>query len=240
MAHASENTHWYDKDGNPVYTVKAKSGADRNTTLADARKLDLKPGVTTIIGLMASPALDMWKQEQLLMAALTTTRLEDESEAEFISRIKQSAKEQSEKARDLGTAIHAKVQCGFEGMIAYKDDDYYLSSFQELAEKTGITFWNCEQSFATDKYGGKIDLICDDYIIDVKTTSKPLEGLKTWDSHALQLSAYRRQGKQKCGILYVNSESAESKLIMLEEKDLERGYKMFMNLVDLYYNKTGL
>ena len=74
--HASDGQHWYDSEGNPVYTVKAKNGNDRNATLADARKMNLKPGVTTIINLMASPALNAWIAEQLLMSALTTTRRE--------------------------------------------------------------------------------------------------------------------------------------------------------------------
>ena len=47
---ASESSHWYTREGAPKYTVEAKNGNPRNTTLADARKLNLVPSVTTIIG----------------------------------------------------------------------------------------------------------------------------------------------------------------------------------------------
>ncbi len=239
--HAKESGHWYDQDGKDAYTIIGKNGNERPTTLADARKLNLVPSVTTIINLMANPALNNWIAENLLMSALTTDRKEGESEAEYITRIKSDAKEQSEKARENGTRIHALVQQGFEGIEPSEDQfKYFNSANNTLSLELGLQPWECEKSFANHKYGGKIDLLNEEYIIDIKTTSKPLEGIKTWDSHALQLSAYRGQGKQKCGILYINVESKESKLIMLEEKDLERGFKMFNALVDLFYSKTGL
>lgn len=240
--HAKESGHWYDREGNDAYTIIGKNGNERPTTLADARKLNLVPSVTTIINLMASPALNNWIAENLLMSALTTDRKEGESEAEYIARIKTDAKEQSEKAKENGTRIHALVQQGFEGeklnAEAYR---YYISAKNELESVLNNDLkWFCEKSFANERYGGKIDLLNDEYIIDIKTTSKPLEGIKTWDSHALQLSAYRGQGKQKCGILYLNVDSAEAKLLMLEEKELERGFRMFKALVDLFYAKSGL
>ena len=44
IARASEGTHWYRaEDGAPQYTVKAKNGSDRPTTLGDARKMNLVP-----------------------------------------------------------------------------------------------------------------------------------------------------------------------------------------------------
>jgi len=240
--HKSESGHFYTREGKDAYTIIGKNGNERPTTLADARKLNLVPSVTTIIGLMNSPALNQWISEQLLMSALTTDRKEGESEAEYISRIKEDAKEQSVKARETGTKIHAWVQQGFEGeklnAEAYR---YYISAKNELESVLNNDLkWICEKSFANHAYGGKIDLCNDEYIIDIKTTSKPLENIKTWDSHALQLSAYRGHSIKKCGILYINVESAESKLIMLEEKELERGFKMYNALVDLFYAKTGL
>jgi hypothetical protein len=71
MTHAAESLHWYDRDGKPAYTVKAKDGSDRPATLRDARKLNLVPSVTTIIRCAAAPGLELWKANQLMMAALT-------------------------------------------------------------------------------------------------------------------------------------------------------------------------
>ena len=43
IARSAESVHWYKQDGGPQYTVKAKDGSDRPTTLRDARKMDLVP-----------------------------------------------------------------------------------------------------------------------------------------------------------------------------------------------------
>jgi hypothetical protein len=238
---ASESTHWYDVQGNPVYTVKAKNGNDRNTTLADAKKLGLKPGVTTIIGLAASPSLEIWKQEQLLHSALTATRLPDETEQDFISRIKQDAQEQSKKSRERGTQIHAWLQDGFsQGTSNPEALDFFFSAQDELNEKLGELKWDCELSFATERYGGKIDLQNDEYILDIKTTEKDLTDIKLWENHYMQLAAYDHKHTHKCGILFINTLTAESKLVMVEEDKLDKGYKMFNALVDYYFAKSGL
>ena len=56
--HASEAGHWYTRSGDPMYTIMGKStGKPRNTTLRDARELNLVPSVTTILNVAAKPAL---------------------------------------------------------------------------------------------------------------------------------------------------------------------------------------
>ena len=72
---ASESQHWYDRQGNPMYTVIGKNGKERNTTLRDARTMNLVPSVTTILNVAAKPALNVWLQRQVLMAALTLALL---------------------------------------------------------------------------------------------------------------------------------------------------------------------
>jgi hypothetical protein len=241
--HATQAGHWYSKTGEPAYTIVGKNGKERNTTLRDARTLGLLPSVTSIIRLAASPSLENWKAEQLLLAAMTTTRQEGETEEGFIAHIKESARAQSEKARENGTRIHALVQSGFEGKPFADDgsDKYYLSARNSLFfDINKDVIWECEKSFATSRYGGKIDLICDEYIIDFKTTSNPLDGIKLWDDHYLQLAAYDVESRHKCGILYINVDTAESKLIWATEDELKRGKKMFDCLCDYFYAKSGL
>src|SRR6185369_1021896 len=86
--YASEGGHFYTRAGEPAYTIVGKNGVERNTTLRDARKLDLVPGVTSIIRCAAAPGLEAWKQDQLLLAALTLPRLDGESEKSWLSRVK--------------------------------------------------------------------------------------------------------------------------------------------------------
>ena len=71
IARSAESVHWYQHNGAPQYTVKAKDGSDRPTTLRDARKLNLVPSVTTILKIAAKPGLEAWKLNQMLLAALT-------------------------------------------------------------------------------------------------------------------------------------------------------------------------
>jgi len=61
-----------------MYTVEAKKGGQRNTTLRDARTMNLVPSVTTILNIAAKPALLAWMQQQVLYAALTLPRRPDE------------------------------------------------------------------------------------------------------------------------------------------------------------------
>lgn len=241
----SEAGHWYHRDGSPAYTYINKKGEEKNTTLRQARKEGLLPSVTTIIRCVAAPGLENWKAQQVLMAALTTDRKQDETEQQYIDRIIADANEQAKKAREKGTLIHAFVQSGFEGVPlkseAYR---YYLSAKNTLENELNADIqWTCEKSFATERYGGKADIHSPNYLIDFKTTDKPVDGLKLWDEHYLQLAAYREGlgiSGAVCGILYINSNTAESRLLLAEEKELGKGLRCFNALVEYYYNKTGL
>src|SRR5688572_11137517 len=107
---ASESGHWYDRDGTPRYEVMAKNGSMRPATLRDARKFGWYPGVTSIIKCAAAPGLETWKQNQVLMAALTLPRVEGETSESLCQRIMRDSGEQARKARDKGPEIHAAIQ----------------------------------------------------------------------------------------------------------------------------------
>lgn len=198
-----ESGHWYKQDGTPAYTIIGKNGKERNTTLRDAKKEGLLPSVTTIIKCAAAPGLENWKSQQVLMAALTTERKPDETEQDYISRIIADSQEQSLKARERGTLIHAYIQSGFEGAAFDVDGSakYYESARKTIDKECGVLPWVCEKPFATERYGGKIDLQNNQYIIDIKTTEKDLTDIKAWHEHHMQLAAYDYNENRMCGIL---------------------------------------
>jgi hypothetical protein len=242
-AHAEQAGHWYRIDGSPAYEIIGKNGNARSTTLRDARKENLVPSVTSIIRLAAAPGLDAWKADQLIMACLTLPRImnenEQEPEADYIARIKADAKEQAKKAAEKGTEIHAQVQLGFE---TCSGNAFYHSANQKLYIALGVQSWIPEQPFAKDGYGGKVDLHAPGLVVDIKTTSKPLAELKTWDEHGLQLAAYRHglgMDDARCFILYIHTETAESKLIELSANELEKGWKCFWSLKEYYRAKNN-
>lgn len=104
---ASESGHWYTRDGVPQYTVEAKKGGQRATTLRDARTMNLVPSVTTILGVAAKPALLAWMQQQVLMAALTLPKVDSETEEQYIARIIHDSKSKGVRLRTLEqTSMH--------------------------------------------------------------------------------------------------------------------------------------
>jgi len=237
-----EGGHWYTKAGTPAYTTKDKKGNERNTTLRDARKSNLVPSVTTIINESNKPGLVNWKMNQVLLSALTLTRNSGETDEAFMKRIRADAAEQAKQAAEKGTMIHACVEMGLQGEFVHEEARIYV----DLARKELDPLkqeWRHEKSFATEFYGGKVDLHSDDYVIDIKTNEKPVADAKLWDDHLQQLAAYR-EGLQRpfadCGILFINHKDRESRLIMAGPKELRRGLSMFNALLDYYYAKTGL
>lgn len=210
MIQTAESSHWYRRDGTPCYGVECKSkpGEMRNTTLADARKMGLVPSVTTIDKMVANKGLERWKQEQLLLSALTTSRImvrdngidRLEYDCEFVSRIVEDATAYTKQAADLGTEIHAAVEAYLSAAEYDNRHDAYVRSFrgawEEFCEKNRVVMYWCEVPFACPLgFGGRIDLdvMCDDSIwrIDLKTgktaPGKKFSGYRSW---LRQLAAY--------------------------------------------------
>lgn len=238
--------HWYSLDGEPRYTIIGKNGKERNTTLRDARELQLVPSVTTIIKMAAAPALEKWKRDQVLLAALTLPRLDGEVEAGWIKRVEQDWQEQGREAAERGTKIHGAIERHFRGEPP--DDEFWdwvKVAKAELQAKCGIQNWSPERSFACSfpsGYGGKTDLHSDEWVIDVKSKDGDLAGVQLYDEHPMQLSAYRRGlgKKARCGILFISRDMPSAVLIEASEEELMRGLGMFDALLSYWYAKTGL
>jgi len=193
----AESGHWYTQTGEPMYTIIGANGKERNTTLRDAKKDNLVPSVTTVLGMIAKPALENWKINQALNSALTLEKEEDESLSEFAYRCKQDSKRIGQEAAEQGTKIHAMIEQGFEGGETNKP---YEAVRAFLDKEFPNEHWIAEDSFCADiGYGGKIDLYSTTGIfVDFKTKDN-LEGKDpaslVYDEHGMQLSAYA----QGCG-----------------------------------------
>lgn len=244
---AAESSHWYTQDGMPAYTVKAKAGHDRATTLRDARKLELVPSVTTIIKAAAAPALEVWKQNQVLLAALTLPKELDETDDEWCKRIMADSKEHAINAAAKGTEIHAAIQGVFEGKNPPPEYEPHVvsvdNSLEEWASALGAN-WEPEVSFAHPMgFGGKCDLSAEccagNFVVDFKTKEfAPDDKLKTWANHAMQLAAYRiglDLPDARCAILYVSvSNPGHAQLVEIKEDELQRGWAMFEALLNYW------
>lgn len=208
-------SHWYFYDGLPCYEVLRGDGTGyRVPTLRDAKKLNLVPSVTSIMKVLYKPQLERWKQEQLLLAALTTPKIEGEREYEYINRIIEDSRAEGMSAADFGTHIHSLIEWYCKASYLgddtaeidfLPDDKLYLHGWKEWAKKVEFRPELVEFSFANLELGcgGKIDCLGEiegrRCWIDWKTqktksnialgTETPITFYHEWRT---QLSAYSR------------------------------------------------
>jgi hypothetical protein len=227
--------------------VEAVKGGQRNTTLRDARKMNLVPSVTTVLNIAAKPALLAWMQQQVLYAALTLPRRPDEPEKEYIDRIINDSKEQGRSAADAGTDIHASIQGHYENRPTGKHQESVTACTQAITEHFGEATWISERSFAHEAgFGGKCDLFCTgtlNAVIDIKTKEfRDPTKVDAYDEHLMQLSAYRVGlgiPNARCANVFVSRNVPD--LVVVREwsaEDLDRGWAMFMHLLSFWQLKN--
>ena len=234
---ASEGGHYYMPNGDPFYTLIGKNGKERNVTLRDARPVGAVPSVTGILKMADKPALTKWFVKQAVMASLTLPRIAGESDDDYIARILTDSRQEGVDARDVGTEIH--------GAIERKDTKGPWAAWVNAAYcaiSLGDVEWSAEKSFAHPAgYGGKVDLHCRTWVIDVKTKSGPADGRKLWDEELMQLAAYRYGlglPQARCGILHVDRNQPTAELIEADAEELERAWGMFLGLLSYWKYKN--
>lgn len=259
IARSAEFVHWYRADdGAPQYTVKAKDGSDRSTTLRDARKLDLVPSVTTVMKVAAKPGLDVWKNEQLLLAALTLPRVTGETEKEFIARVVADSKATGKAAAERGTRVHESIEQWYRGdkLVEHVDickgvEEAIFNHFKTHPFQT----WETERSFSHKLgFGGKTDLFTfpDEHaptgiMLDAKTKEfGPDDDVPAYDEHLMQLASYRVGvgiPNARCANVFASvSYPGLVKIKEWSEEELQRGWSMFQSLLIFWQlkNKFGV
>jgi len=255
IARSAESVHWYRADnGAPQYTVKAKDGSDRPTTLRDARKFNLVPSVTTVMKVAAKPALDAWKNEQLLLACLTLPRKPEETEKEFIARVVADSKETGKQAAEAGTRIHESIEKWYAGEknVAHIDE---AKAFEEAVFNHFKTHpfqkWETEVSFASPLgFGGKVDLFTRQdesapvgIMLDAKSKDfGPDDKVDAYAEHIMQLAAYRHGvglPNARCANVFVSrTHKGLIKIVEHSEADLQRHWEMFQALLRFWTLKN--
>lgn len=236
-------SHWYDKTGQLMHTVDGAKGQQVKPDLRHARKLDLAPGCTTIIKSANRDALNVWREKQVLMAALTLPRNEGESDESFIARVMADSARQAEEAAEKGTEIHARIE---NGINSESDDPWVISAQEQLGIHFSLGDWRCEFP-CVSKYGyaTKSDLSIDDatgqVVVDVKTKDGDLLECRLYDDHLMQLAATRQalgMPTAKGGILFVSRDSAKSFYVGATDEELARGWEMFVCLLRFWQIKN--
>ena len=252
IARSAESVHWYRaEDGAPQYTVKAKDGSDRPTTLRDARKMNLVPSVTTVLKTMAKPGLDVWKNEQLLLAAMTLPRKDSETEKEFIARIVADSKETGKQAAEKGTRIHESIERWYVG----EKDVEHLETAKAFEITVSEHFkthpnhkWQTETAFSSPLgFGGKVDLHNTEnvgIVVDAKTKDfGPDDKVDAYDEMLMQLAAYRHGlgiPHARCANVFASrTHPGLIKIVEWSEEDLSKGWEMFQCLLRFWKLKNN-
>lgn len=200
---SSGSAHWYQKDGTPCHSVpyadKKRAGEFRSTTLTDARKMDLLPSVTTILGVIEKPQLDDWKQTQAVMSALTLPIKEGEIADEYAKRVVADAQTQVGDAALRGTKVHAAIE-HFLVFGEIRVDESVRAIFEpfiDWAKKNILDVEFSEKVMIGNGYAGTCDLKAEIAgfgwsFADFKTR-KPYNGkFRGYITDDLQLSAYQK------------------------------------------------
>lgn len=244
--------HWYcGNTGEPRYTIIGKNGKERNTTVRDARELNLVPSVTTINSMLSKSGLDTWKQTQVLYAAVEYPRWDGEDEKEWVSRILELAKTKSREAAQRGTSIH-DILDNYFSCVYLPEWPGYIARVQDHLDSTfGKRLWLSEQSFRhPEGYGGKVDLYCKadpinnlpGVVIDFKTTEKSPGELTPYYEYTLQLAAYREALAPDaiCANVFINGDTNEVAIKIHKEQEVKDGYEAFLSLLKVFKLKNKL
>jgi hypothetical protein len=155
------DAHWYRKDGSPCHTMIGKStGRERPTTVKDARELNLIPSVTNILSMKAKPALDVWKLDKAIMAAMKMERKGNETDEDFATRIAEASEDEARKAAEWGTLLHEQVEHynihgSFSGTGEILD---YVKWYEPWFKENIVKVISAEKTIVGNGYAGRMDL----------------------------------------------------------------------------------
>lgn len=237
--------HWYRRNGESCHEVPRKDGSGmRGISLNWDRPLCLVPSVTTVLSILNKHQLNVWKENQMVLAALTLPRIENETDEDFIKRLRSDATQEVRDAADMGTLVHDALECHFLG----KEYDQELQPFvdgvvKELASIfPDVTDWVAESSFAHKSgFGGRVDLHSPStgIVVDFKGKDGGFEDKKKlhYDQH-YQLAAYQLGlglPKNKCAnIFFSRTHPGKAVGVIWKLSDITDGKKVFTSALELW------
>jgi hypothetical protein len=213
----------------------SKTKAHIRYKLSDGKTI--VPGVTTVLGLLAKPALVPWANRLGLQGIDVSKYVDDKA--------------------DIGTLGHAMVTDKLSGVETITMD--YSKTQIDLAENCALSFWSwekehhieevffCERPMVSEihRFGGTLDIYAKingrREIIDLKT------GSGIYPEHAWQVATLKvlleEHGFQVDGTRIINiprteSESFSEKVVSPLENDI--GWKIFTNLLSVYNLKKAV
>jgi hypothetical protein len=246
---AAESLHWYYSDGRPAYEVPNADGSKMiNPDVRHARKLGLLPSVTTVMRVLAAPALERWKREQFALSALTLTRLPNEPDQQFLRRLEEDSKAWAAKRADEGTRLHAAIEQAFAGQSfdpAFAD---HVALVRTKLDQLPLGFVGDFKS--KDTLDGKMerDLFYDEHVMQLAAYARALppsngglifESCVAGNGYAGRCDVHRHGGIAAPLVsIIVGIRPAAVMVKIWEPAEAERGWQMFYHALKLWQLKN--
>lgn len=184
----NESAHWYTHTGEPKY----------DATLREARKFGYLPSVSGIIRLWPKGALEAWKIEQGIIAALTLPRNSGESLDAFAHRVAADGQSQAKTTAAWGTRFHDLCERLHREELPLPQPDmrdhykHYATWFFTVIHKV-LRTEHCVTHLGRG-YAGKLDLLAitdkGRSLGDIKSRSVKNSKPMFYDEQPMQLIAY--------------------------------------------------
>lgn len=206
-----ESGRWYTREGKPQHTQPTAKGAKnktRATTIADARKLDLLPSVSSITKVLSAPGLEHYKSKELAKACFNSPAIGEEDFDTYYKHVSEVASRDVTNASEIGTIIHKALETYYSEPLIYRPHDIlvndqavssgeFIVPVHNAISALNIEIMHSEKVIVNNAYGyaGTTDIIFrskDKFgIADFKTTkTKPGKAKEPNESHPLQIAAY--------------------------------------------------
>jgi len=241
--------HWYLPSGETLYKITGANGKQRDTSLRDARKLDLAVGVTSILKVAASDNLTNWIVDQTIEACRLDPFCEMGCTPEdWAARIKEKRKAEGTRVTDRGAKIHDAMETYYKSGGYHGDLIDYVEPIAGLLATEFDEPWVAEQSFNyKGLYGGKVDLHSRKgagVVIDFKTKdSDDVSKYKGYDTQIMQLAAYREGlgiPNSRIGNVFVSANTPGIvTLEMYTEEQAQKAWEMFKCLLRYWHLERG-
>lgn len=256
----SESGHWYDPStGNQIELPP-------RTWTSTYIKRGYVPGVTTITKQAHKEAILMYeiKRAVRFSADVVYAGFNDydasggiEIDDAFLhDQVRQLMKADSDAIFGRGKELHTAIELFAQNKNFDLKWEKHIDAVIEETFTRGINLYkgNSEHSFATSRYGGKIDWHNDEWLLDFKTKPSIVDGKKlAYPEHAQQLAAYAcglskgtivdKYGygirSRKCANVFVGADDAKVVFHEWKEKDLLQGWREFECLLNLWWVRNG-
>jgi len=250
----SSGQHWYTLTGEACHVQPD----GKNTTLRHARKQNLVPSVSGILGMVEKTHLTKWKCDQMVKKCIENPHIAGEDERDYIDRIHGYAKIDQHKILDFGNRVHKAIEEFNLGKFDESKDPEiwpWLETYVRWTHEHIIRVIAVEKTVVSNRwgFGGTIDLIAEvrgirgNVIIDYKTQEYAGKKPDFRDTYVHQLAAYRKTMRPNpmCISLVIN----RSTPLPVAQKiwsppELQRGWRLFQAANALWreskkYEPTG-